>query len=416
MAGRDSAKYSRNAEARRYGVVVGGALSAFVAAAAMATGSAAPAKADFEDLLDPIIQPLLTSFTDSISAFDPAAAVDITSWTDSLLASLNTSFDFAVPSAAEPAAALAAATVEAPTPAEIPLSLAIDTEPTVGATVDGAGTTLLVDTGSSGLVVPLTDLGSTSTQQLTNLFDLGSPVSFGESGYSGGVDYLYLTYNSVPVDYDLGGTSTLDTSVPVEVEVYSWDPSNFGSFFTNDAFQSFLVSDHVTGILGIGDAASGSAGVSPLEAAGYDGVTVDIPQHELFVGDATNPGTAIGGALANSGATPTATLTETVFTSGGQQIGTSPVSDDIDSGGVYGTIPSSISSTTLAQGDIVKVYDGNTELYQYTVGTDSVPQSESPTPVAGTSIDSGVEPFLTHPVFLDYTHHTISIDNLLSLP
>src|SRR5271154_1484322 len=103
MAGRDSATYSRNAKARRCGVVMGGALSAFVAAAAMATSSAAPAKADFEDLLDPIIQPLLTSFTDAISGFDPAAAVDLTSWTDSLLSSLN-SIDLAVPSAESAAA------------------------------------------------------------------------------------------------------------------------------------------------------------------------------------------------------------------------------------------------------------------------------------------------------------------------
>ena len=64
---------------------------AFVAATAIAAGSAAPAKADFEDLLDPIIQPILTSLTDSIAVFDPAAALDLTSWADSLLASLNTS-------------------------------------------------------------------------------------------------------------------------------------------------------------------------------------------------------------------------------------------------------------------------------------------------------------------------------------
>ena len=52
MAGRDSAKgikNSRNAKVRRRGLVVmGGAVGAFVAAAAMATGSAAPAKADIE--------------------------------------------------------------------------------------------------------------------------------------------------------------------------------------------------------------------------------------------------------------------------------------------------------------------------------------------------------------------------------
>jgi hypothetical protein len=412
MAGRDGKKQARSAKAgRRLLVGMGASAGVFLAAAAMATGStvtAAPAKADFDALIDPIIQPILTSLTDSIGAFDPAAALDLTSWTDSFLASLN-SIDLALPSAAEPAAALAAATVDAPTPAEIPLGLAESTEPTVGATVDGASTTLLADTGSSGLVIPLTDLGSTSTQQLTNLYDLGFPVGFGESGFSGGVDYLYLTYDNVAVNYDLGGTSTLDTSAPIEVEVYSWNPSDFGSLFTNDAFQGFLQSNDVTGILGIGDAASGGAGVSPLEAAGYDGVTVDLPQHELIVGGATNPGTAID-TLANSGATPTSTLTETVTNSAGHQVGTGLVSDDLDSGGVYGTIPSSIAGTGSLQGDTITVYDGTKELYSYYVGTDSVPQSEAPTVISGSGIDSGVEPFLTHPVFIDYADHTIAID------
>jgi hypothetical protein len=412
MARRDVNKQARKATVgHRLLIGMGAGASAFVAAAAMATGSAAPAKADFEDLLDPIIQPLLTSFADSLSAFDPAAAVDITSWTDSLLGSLS-SLDVAVPSAAEPAAALAAATVTAPTGADIPLGLAESTEPTVGATVDGASTTLLVDTGSSGLVIPYTDLDpSNSFGALEALFGLGSPISYGESGYSGGVEYIYATYDSAAVNYDLAGGSTLDTTAPVEVELYSWDPSNLFSLFTNNAFQTFLGDNDVSGILGIGDAASGGAGVSPLEAAGYDGVTVDLPAKELIVGGATNPGTAIE-TLPNSGATPTTPLTESVTTSTGQAVGTpTSVSDDLDSGGVYGTIPSSIDSTTLPQGDIVKVYDGNTELYQYIVGTDSVPQSEAPGVVSGTSIDSGIEPFLTHPVFIDYTGHTISIDN-----
>ena len=75
----------------------GAGAGALVAAAAITAGSAAPAKADFEDLLDPIIQPFLTSLTDSIAVFDPAAALHLTSLTDSLLASLNTSFDFLMP-------------------------------------------------------------------------------------------------------------------------------------------------------------------------------------------------------------------------------------------------------------------------------------------------------------------------------
>jgi hypothetical protein len=109
MTGRDGAKGTkqpRNAKKRRRQVaIVGAGAGAFLAAAAMATGSAAPAHADIIDtLLDPIIQPLVTSLSDAIAGFDPAAATDLTSWTDSLLTSLN-SIDLAVPSAAEPAAA-----------------------------------------------------------------------------------------------------------------------------------------------------------------------------------------------------------------------------------------------------------------------------------------------------------------------
>ena len=313
MAGRNSTnKQSRNGTARRCGVVMGGALGAFVAAAAMATGSAAPAKADFEELLDPIIQPLLTSVTDSLAGFDPTLATDLTGWTDSLLASLN-SIDFALPSAAEPAAALPASDVTAPTTAYIPLTMQETTEPTVNASIDGSSPEpLLVDTGSSGLVIPISDLDSGSNE-FAELLSLGLPSSFGESGYSGGVDYIYLTYNNVPVDYDLAGGSTLDTTAPVEVEVLSWDPSDPTSLFTNDAFQNFLAgNDSTGGILGIGDNTSGGAGESPIEAAGYNGVTVDEPDGYLIASD-SNPGTPYAD-LPSTGSTPTSDLTERVST------------------------------------------------------------------------------------------------------
>src|SRR5271163_2820622 len=129
MAGRDSANgntQSRHAKVRRRRIViVGGVAGAFLAAAAMATGSAvtaAPAKADFEDLLDPIIQPILTSLTVSLAGFDPAAAVDVTSWTDSLFASLN-SIDLALPTTAEPAAAAALPAAPDPPTGTIPITV-----------------------------------------------------------------------------------------------------------------------------------------------------------------------------------------------------------------------------------------------------------------------------------------------------
>jgi hypothetical protein len=394
MAGRDGKKQARSANVgRRLLVGMGASAGVFLAAAAMATGSAAPAKADFDALIDPIIQPILTSLTDSLTAFDPAAALDLTSWSDSVLASLN-SIDLAAPSVAEPAAAVAAASDPTTGTYDIPLTVlgSPATEPAVNASIDGGSSVpLLVDTGSSGLVVPYTDFGSNFLTQLEAIYALGTPTGISESGYSGGVDYIYLTYNNVPVDY-LGGTG-LNTDGPVDVEVYSWDPSNFGSLFTNDAFQSFLTSNSVNGILGIGENTAGPT-TSPFESFG--GVTVNVPGNELIVGstDPITGGTTVSGA-------PISSLYETV-TNSGVTTGKS-VSDDVDSGGVFGTIPSSLSA---APGTIVTVYtsQGGTELYQYTVGSGEVPTS-----VNGTSIDSGVAPFLNHEIYLDYVHHAMTI-------
>jgi hypothetical protein len=396
MAGRDGKKQARSAKAgRRLLVGMGASAGVFLSAAAMATGSAAPAKADFEELLDPIIQPILTSLTDSLAAFDPAAALDLTSWTDSFLASLN-SIDLALPSAAEPAAASAASTSYT-----IPLTVLEGTEPAVNATIDGGSSSmpLLVDTGSAGLVIPWQDLGSSSSQAFENLLNLGFPTGISESGYSGGVDYLYLTYNSVPVDYLNGSTDVLSTTGPVDVEVYSWDPSNLGSLFTDNAFQNFLASNEVSGILGVGENASGPT-TSPFESFGN--VTVDISNPgagtgDLIVGGNPVTGTSLSGAPI---------ITDYISIDGGAL---HTVSNDVDSGGVTGTIPSSLltsseynSTTDLVNpGTTIAVYgnsNGTDELYHYTVTA-----ANAPIVVSGSSMDSGVEPFLLGPISMEYT-------------
>jgi hypothetical protein len=391
MAGRDGKKQARSANVgRRLLVGMGAGAGVFFAAAAMATGSAAPAKADFEDLLDPIIQPILTSLTDSLTAFDPASALDLTSWTDSFLASLN-SIDLALPSAAEPAAAAAAAEPAAVPSYVLPLTL-LDTpatEPAVNASIDGGSSVpVLVDTGSAGLVVPWQDLGSDSEFQ--DLLNLGFPSSFGESGYSGGVDYLYLTYNDVPVTYADG----LTTDGPVDVEVYSWDPSNLGSFFSNDAFQDFLSGNAVNGILGIGENSAGPT-TSPFESFGN--VTVDVPGKDLIVGGDPVSGTQLVGAPISA---------DYISIDGGAL---QAVSNDVDSGGVTGTIPSSLltsseynSTTDLVNpGTTIAVYAdkaGTDELYSYTVNA-----TNAPIVVSGSTMDSGIEPFLLGPISMEYT-------------
>jgi hypothetical protein len=394
MAGHDRKKQVRSANVgRRLLVGMGASAGVFLAAAAMATGStvtAAPAQADFEDLLDPIIQPLLTSLTDSIGAFDPAAALDLTSWSDSFLASLN-SIDLAVPSAAEPAAALAAAAEPAAsTSGTIPLTLLEGTEPAVNASIDGGGSVpLLVDTGSSGLVVPYTDLGSNIFTQLEALFQLGSPETYGISGYSGGVEYLYAVYNQVPVDYAGGFT----TDGPVDVELFSWS-NNLSDPFEN--FQSFLSSNDVDGILGVG---AGTAGPTTTPFADDGGVYIDIPGKELVV-TATNP---IPDAPSTAGSGVSDVL-ESI--NGGAQ---KEVTNIIDSGGVFGTIPSTLESgSSVPSNTLITVYNtAGQELYSYStipnfdVGT-GTGVSDSPTVVSGTNIDSGVLPFLDRGVYIDY--------------
>ena len=390
MASRNGAN-GKNRRRRRV-VILGGAAGAFMAAAAMATGAAAPAKADIDALLDPIIQPLVTSLSDAIAGFDPAAATDLTSWTDSLLASLN-SLDVgaALPSSAEPAAvAASAASPAASGPFVIPLSVAEDTEPTVQATIAGSSAqTLLVDTGSSGLVMPWENVG------LSQLLSLGFPTSLGFSGYSGGVDYLYLTYNDATVDYGNGVLTT--TNTPIDVEVLSW-PTALGS---PSSFEQFLADDKVTGILGIGQHTGGPT-TSPLES--YGGVLVDIPDGKLIV-DSANPGTAIATVAGN----PIADLFESL--NGGTRVA---VADDVDSGGVFGTIPSSlVSGSSVPPGTTIDVYNsvsGGTLLYSYTTGNLGTSGYDGPTPVSGNQIDSGVLPFLHEPIYISYTGDNMSFD------
>jgi hypothetical protein len=408
VAGHDRKKQVRSANVgRRLLVGMGAGAGVFFAAAAMATGAtvtAAPAKADFEDLLDPIIQPILTSLTDSIGAFDPAAALDLASWTDSF-ASLN-SIDLALPSAAEPAASAAVPAASDPVSGtyDIPITLQEATEPTVKATIDGTSNTLLVDTGSSGLVIPWESLGSNDFTALENLFELGSPVHSGFSGYSGGVEYFYLTYDTT-VSLD-GGTGLDAGNTPVDVEIFSY-PTSFSSPFN---FESFVADNDSTGILGVGDGV-GPATASPLQADGYPGVTIDIPGKELVIG--ANAGTPIPGATfsdASSGA-PITNLYESV--NGGTPVA---VSDDVDSGGVYGNIPSSLlgSASTVAPGTTISVYDNaagtGTPLYTYQTGTDSIGNSTAPSVTSGTNIDSGIEPFLQHPIFIDYAKDSLTFD------
>ena len=132
------------------------------------------------------------------------------------------------------------------------------TEARVNASV-GSGTPvrLLVDTGSTGLVVPYQNVGG-----LFGVLQLGLPINFGLGGYSGGIDYLYATYNA-PVNF---GGGLVTTSTPVNVEFFAF-PTSISSAINNGfTFQSYFASDGVKGVLGVGPNAGGPGPSIPTQA------------------------------------------------------------------------------------------------------------------------------------------------------
>jgi hypothetical protein len=133
-------------------------------------------------------------------------------------------------------------------------------------------------------------------------------------------------------------------------------------------------------------------------------VLVDIPDGKLIV-DSANPGTALATVPGN----PIADLYESL--NGGTRVA---VADDVDSGGVFGTIPSSLASgSSVPTGTTIDVYtsaSGGTPLYSYVTGNLGSSGYDGPTPVSGNQIDSGVLPFLNQPIYFSYTNDNMSFD------
>jgi hypothetical protein len=266
------------------------------------------------------------------------------------------------------AATTAASTTDTSTTATVPLQVISGTEPVVELSVNGGPKIpVLVDTGSKGLVVPLQDIG---------FANLGWPTGIGISGYSGGITYLYITFKT-KVNF---GKGIVTKPTPVDVELLSWPGS----------FESFAADDGADGVLGVGPNASGpgpSSVITALPGDLSDGVLIDEPDGVLEFGPNPRPArTSVTGA-------PVTDLKV--------KIGNGPLESVpaiIDSGGVYGTIPSSISDGVPA-GTVISVYadDGHTLLYTYTTDGTNAPDVTS-----DDLLNTGYEPFAQQPVYISY--------------
>lgn len=256
----------------------------------------------------------------------------------------------------------------------VPLTMYAGTEPIVYISVDGGPKVpVLVDTGSSGLVISSSAVGS----------GLGTATGSGTGAYSGGLTYDYNTYNAT-VDFGNGVTT-----VPTAVNVVSVED--------DAAFRNYFDSAGVVGVLGIG---ANSVGPGPSHPATSlpgelsDGVLIYQNLGVLVFGPNPLP------ARVTVPGTPNANLQ--IQVGNGSKV---PVNAIIDSGGVYGTLPSYIiggsqTSGSLPAGTKISVYtnDGQTLLYTYTTK-----QGNGPTVITDNLHNTGNEPFAQGPVYIDYS-------------
>ena len=134
--------------------------------------------------------------------------------------------------------------------------------------------------------------------------------------------------------------------------------------------------------------------------AGTEGVLIDEASKTIDFG--SNTGTAV--TTLNG-----APIVNDVYVSIGGQTPVE-VPTDFDSGGVYGSIPESAlsgsnvtadSAGTLPAGTLIQVYDSpnadpNSLLYEYTTTA-----TNSPTVVSSGDFDTGAEPFMQGPIYID---------------
>lgn len=374
------------------------AVGAFVA-----FGAAPAAQADIDDLFQPII--------DALSAVDPGIAAD----TDpgSALTSLDSMLDGwyqnliytpihdleqwlfgGAADAGTVGSAVASGVAGTPDTFTVPLQVNAATEPVVNVSVGGGqAEPLLVDTGAAGLVMPIWDVPWSGIT--------GLPTSFNIGQFGGSLDYFYVQLPTTVTFTDAAGEHvTADTTVDAVLFAFPADFNIFGPWSIAD----YLGPANVVGVLGVGPNALGptpdSIPTADLPGDLGKGLLIDQANNEMTFGANPLPdGTSVAGA-------PWTTLDLSI--NGGAHQAVSAV---VDSGGVYGTMPSSVlggitpeANGGLPDGTTIAVYQPGTNnlLYEYTVhnanGTDN-----SPTVTSGTSMNTGNIPFAQQPIYISYS-------------
>lgn len=251
------------------------------------------------------------------------------------------------------------------------------TEPTINVSINGGPMVkVLVDTGSTGLVITNASVGTAN---------LGPKIGSGTSGYSGGLRYGFDTYNAT-VDF---GDGIITAPTPI----------NIVNSTSESAYLKYMEVNGVVGVLGIGTNTPGpgpSLVSSALPGQLRDGVFIDEQAGVLQFGPNPRPvRTSVPGSPYTAGVV--------------KVLGVSyPINLVIDSGGVYGTMPSTVwtavGETQVPGGIPIEVYgaDGSTLLYSYTTTNVNAPIITFDA-AQSHQMNTGYTPFHLGPVYISYT-------------
>lgn len=261
--------------------------------------------------------------------------------------------------------------------AVIPVTMKASTEPVVYIKVNGGKKVpVLLDTGSSGLVLTRDSVGAS---------DLGPATGSGTSGYSGGLVYDYTTYNTT-VDFGQGAV-TEPTSVNIVDDADA------------QAFKDYLAAAGVVGVLGVGANTAGPGPSIPTTALPgelSDGFLLDLTKlfglrGVMILGPNQYP------TRVSVPGTPDAYVKVSI--NDGPKQNADAI---IDSGGVYGTLPKNLigGGSSVPNGTKISVYtaDGSTLLYSYNVTTSNAPDVID----AGELMNTGYMAFSKAPVYINY--------------
>lgn len=252
--------------------------------------------------------------------------------------------------------------------------------PTVEISINGGPMVkVLVDTGSSGLVINSSSVGTANS--------LGNAIGSGTSGYTGGLTYAFDIYNTT-VDFGNG-----IVTAPTAVDIVTAG--------TEAAYEKYLSVDGVVGVLGIGANSAGpgpSLVTSALPGELKDGVFIDAANGVLQFGPNPRPvRVAVSGSPYTAGVVKVPVLGVTA-----------PINLAIDSGGIYGTIPSTVwtavGETQVPGGMEILVYsaDGSTLLYSYTTTNTNAPRVTTDA-TNSDQMNTGFTPFANNAMYIAYT-------------